>query len=542
MTVAVHRAIAAAVARGNLPPAAALPAQDVRPWPVVLLTALGAWLAAIPLLGFFGAILGPFVMRSGGTYAVGVLALAASIVVLRSRTAPVFVEQLAVPGLLVGLGALGMGLYRDLPHQPASFVLLLACGVLVTLLHRAWLRVLLGAAAATLCVLLVLTKDAFHGAHAPLLPLWIALHTGLLAWAVAVWLQQAGRLGAPAALAAESAGAGWLLLVLAGLAGWSGITFLVGGSLGAFWGDVAREVAPRQRAVAGWPLLQAGSALLALLAAFLAARAWPLLRDARLAGVAAVGVALAAFLPALGGVLLALSLAATGSRWRLAGAAAFAAAWIVGSFYYSLAWPLALKAVVLVVAGAVLAALAWSAGTRPAASTVPAAFGGRRSAALVALGVAVTLAVANVAIWQKEDLIAHGDRVFVPLAPADPRSLMQGDFMQLNWALPADAEGQLEALVTRSRPHAVAVRDARGVARLTRITTAGSALAPGELRIELTPKNGRWLLVTDAWFFREGDAARWAAARYGEFRVGADGRALLVGMADAELRAIPVAP
>jgi uncharacterized membrane-anchored protein len=38
------------------------------------------------------------------------------------------------------------------------------------------------------------------------------------------------------------------------------------------------------------------------------------------------------------------------------------------------------------------------------------------------------------------------------------------------------------------------------------------------------------VLVTDAWFFKEGEAERWSRAKYGEFRVGADGRALLVGM------------
>ncbi|WP_046241178.1 GDYXXLXY domain-containing protein, partial [Delftia tsuruhatensis] len=65
-------------------------------------------------------------------------------------------------------------------------------------------------------------------------------------------------------------------------------------------------------------------------------------------------------------------------------------------------------------------------------------------------------------------------------------------------------------------------------------------LAPGEQRFELTPRGGRWTLVTDAWYFREGDGQRWEQARYGEFRVEPDGRALLVGMADAQLR--PIVP
>ena len=59
-----------------------------------------------------------------------------------------------------------------------------------------------------------------------------------------------------------------------------------------------------------------------------------------------------------------------------------------------------------------------------------------------------------------------------------------------------------------------------------------------ELRIELAPKNGDWVLVTDAWFFKEGEAERWAQAKYGEFRVGKDGRALLVGLRGADLKAL----
>jgi uncharacterized membrane-anchored protein len=148
----------------------------------------------------------------------------------------------------------------------------------------------------------------------------------------------------------------------------------------------------------------------------------------------------------------------------------------------------------------------------------------------------LTVVVVNVAIRQKESLIARGRPLFVALAPVDPRSLMQGDYLRLNFALPPDAG--LATLVTRSRPMVVARRDDRDVATLLRVDMPGASLAEGEFRVELTPKDGGWVLVTDAWFFREGDAQRWAQARYGEFRVAADGRALLVGMADAALRPI----
>jgi uncharacterized membrane-anchored protein len=66
----------------------------------------------------------------------------------------------------------------------------------------------------------------------------------------------------------------------------------------------------------------------------------------------------------------------------------------------------------------------------------------------------------------------------------------------------------------------------------------GEVVADGELLLELIPKGGRWIVASDAWYFKEGDAERWTAARYGEFRVSAEGRALLVGRADADLRRI----
>jgi uncharacterized membrane-anchored protein len=80
----------------------------------------------------------------------------------------------------------------------------------------------------------------------------------------------------------------------------------------------------------------------------------------------------------------------------------------------------------------------------------------------------------------------------------------------------------------------VAAVDARGVATLLRLDD-GRPVEAGQLRIELTPKNGGWILVTDAWHFTEGEAPRWNLARYGEFRVDPTGRALLVGLRGSQL-------
>jgi uncharacterized membrane-anchored protein len=249
-------------------------------------------------------------------------------------------------------------------------------------------------------------------------------------------------------------------------------------------------------------------------------------------------------MPTLGATLFALACAAQSQRWRLAVVAAFGAAWIVGAFYYQLHWSLAFKGGVLFAAGSVLAVPAWWSSRERKASapvhgeSVPARTRpavDRRAAIFATLAAALVLVFANYSIWQKEDLIARGDKVFVKLAPLDPRSLMQGDFMRLNFEMPALSEGAPDLLAARQL-YAVGRRDERGVVTVQRLAHEGEPPAPGETRIALTVKGGRWIIVTDAWFFKEGEAERFRRARYGEFRVTPDGRALLVGLADEGLR------
>jgi len=541
MSNTAEQTLQAARQTGLLPGDAMLPAQDERPWPVVLLTAVGAWFAAVPLLIMIGMLLGDVLRRGVGPYFVGVLVLLAAVVVMRSRDLPLFVEQLAVPALLVGGGMLVVGLYRDLSTSVASLLMLAVTLGVAWAIPKTWLRVLLGTAAAGLLGL-VLMPLRWNMWRADMLVPWLVLHGLLLAWASALWLQQQYLLRcrwAREAALLEALAAGWLLLVLAGLAWLSGMSFMVGGSMGELSREIANDLTPRLKGEA-LPL-QAGSVLMALAATWLAVRAWAGLMGWLPLAVAAVLAGLSWFVPALGAVLLALALCCTTQRWRLASAAALVAAWVLGSFYHQLQWPLATKALVLLGAGGLLGALAWLAPARRAGRAGHANSARPGPAAWAMLGGgALTLLVANGAIWQKQDLIARGRPVFVALAPVDPRSLMQGDYMRLSFGGSGFDETPLLQALGSARPKIVARIDARGVATVQRGQQPDRALAADELLIELTPKHGRWILVTDAWFFREGEGERWALARFGEFRVLPDGRALLVGMADADLR--PIVP
>jgi uncharacterized membrane-anchored protein len=162
---------------------------------------------------------------------------------------------------------------------------------------------------------------------------------------------------------------------------------------------------------------------------------------------------------------------------------------------------------------------------------------------LAAVGALLVLGVVNANIAGKEKIQRDGATVYLALAPVDPRSLMQGDYMALRFDLAQELERQLgpvnaantgpaTAREGETRRAAVAL-DERQVARL------GAVEAASPLTLRYRIRGGRVWLGTNAFFFEEGSAARFASARFGEFRVDrASGEAVLVGLRDASLRAL----
>ena len=504
--------VRSAIADGILPPSAALPASDQRPWPVLVLTAFGAWLAAIPLIAILFSSLSGILSKGTGPYFVGILLLAGSVTLLRKDKLTLFVEQLTVPGLLVAGVTLGVGLFRDLPDRAGAGMLALLALSVGLVVARDWLCLLLGAAACALA-LLAFSIGAHHGDS---FTNWLSLHLVLLCW---LGVQFVLRSIPQRAL--ERLARGWLIMTLAGLAIWTGMTFLAGASLGM-----------GAHAMAQTSLLSqlCSTALAAAAAAYLAWR-WPSLRKPWSALSALILLGMAWLMPSLGAVLLILSISAADRRWPIAITAGAAAAWIVGAFYYQLSYPLATKALMMAGAGALLGAIAWSVlrgqfAWKPSKSAMQ-----NPSAAWIGIGMCAcaVLAVANIGIWQKETLIAHGRPVFVEIAPVDPRSLMQGDYMRLAFRLPDHAGAAPERVV--------GTIDARGVVTLTRFDD-DTPLAPGEISMPLVKRHNGLTLVTDAWYFKEGEAQRWMRAKYGEFRVDNSGRALLVGLRGPDLEAL----
>lgn len=164
----------------------------------------------------------------------------------------------------------------------------------------------------------------------------------------------------------------------------------------------------------------------------------------------------------------------------------------------------------------------------------------------IAAAAALVLAAVDLSIVRKERIRREGTVLFLELAPVDPRSLMQGDYMALRFTLADALAARARAPLPRGGAAGVADRpageggfawapirlDARGVATLTAEAEASSAL-----RLRYRLRNGRPWLGTNAFFFPEGEAARFAPARFGEFRLDpASGEAVLVGLRDVDLR------
>ncbi len=160
---------------------------------------------------------------------------------------------------------------------------------------------------------------------------------------------------------------------------------------------------------------------------------------------------------------------------------------------------------------------------------------------LVAAGVGLLLAVAGMSIVTSERLIDNGTTVYLELAPVDPRALMQGDFMALDYTVAREIQDELYELDTVSdgRGRVLLRVDERGVGEYAGLMAPdGRDVPAGHLAFAYDVRGGAVQLASNAWFFEEGSADVVEPAQYGEFRVAPDGRAILVAMRDAELNTL----
>ena len=153
------------------------------------------------------------------------------------------------------------------------------------------------------------------------------------------------------------------------------------------------------------------------------------------------------------------------------------------------------------------------------------------------------LLLVNLSIAGKERLLTQGRVVYLQLAPVDPRSLMQGDYMALDFEVARAAMIALSAPGTERGPlsefraedgRIVVHLDDRSVASFTRIADE-RPLAENEIVMRYRVRNGQLKFATNAFFFQEGTGEQYQDARYGRFRIDAKGEMLLTMLCDERL-------
>lgn len=140
----------------------------------------------------------------------------------------------------------------------------------------------------------------------------------------------------------------------------------------------------------------------------------------------------------------------------------------------------------------------------------------------------------NYSIAQKEAILSEGKLILFELAPVDPRSLMQGDYMRLSYKIAQD----INITEIPKRGYVVVSLSPEGTAIKERLQKDKAPLGEGEYLIKYT--SGEWSMNigAESFFFEEGQAAKYEEAKYGALRADREGNSILTGLYDENLNKI----
>ena len=246
----------------------------------------------------------------------------------------------------------------------------------------------------------------------------------------------------------------------------------------------------------------------------------------------------------------------------------------LGGFYYQLSIPLLYKGVLLVSFAVIFAIVTLFLHARykaPSQSAVENHSVFKAPIWLVGVFVIALLGAVNYKVQQFEDVLATGKPIVLKIAPVDPRSLMQGDYMILNYAilsefqqsqvLPESNESlesneSIDTLESNETTETTGIDESSPsgnkayiLVHLDKNHVATFCEAQSEIPTDFkhcTPNvylpiryNGSWhpKLPSQDYFFAEGKGEHYAQAEYAEYRF-KDGILLLARLLDKDLKGL----
>ncbi|MFK8010388.1 MAG: GDYXXLXY domain-containing protein [Marinicellaceae bacterium] len=214
-------------------------------------------------------------------------------------------------------------------------------------------------------------------------------------------------------------------------------------------------------------------------------------------------------------------------------------------YYYNLQATLLFKSITLMVLGAALI-VGWFG--------INAIYGGKtsnklknihfkvikRNKWLAALTVFIAIVAINININSKEDLKANGEVLLFELAPVDPRSLMQGDYMRLRFALARIIQDKLQennkgAKTPIHSGFAIVEKAENQVAKFVALYE-NQEISQNQYKVPYRMRRYQVVFTTDAFYFQEGKAKHYEQAEYGQFRISESGEMLLINMVDEKFK------
>jgi uncharacterized membrane-anchored protein len=196
--------------------------------------------------------------------------------------------------------------------------------------------------------------------------------------------------------------------------------------------------------------------------------------------------------------------------------------------YYDFLWKLIHKSITLALLGLLILIATYIVERRISASSERTESFLDRNKLGLALVIVLQLGFVGYQITASETILAQGKVIKLELLPVDPRSLLQGDYMQLNYKI-AHPPGVTEPDMQRGGVKVAVAPDAQGVYQWQRELQDDEKLREGEVMIRGKRSYMGIEYGIERFYIPEGTGMEVAeTAKHAEVRVGGNGNALLV--------------
>ncbi len=204
--------------------------------------------------------------------------------------------------------------------------------------------------------------------------------------------------------------------------------------------------------------------------------------------------------------------------------------------YYDLLWTLLHKSITLAILGLIAITITYAFARRTHAQSAQLShpFRLRRQGFIILIVIILQFGFLGYQTASSERLLTTGSVVKLELQPLDPRSLLQGDYVQLRYTiseLPKAVSEDLDDRGIEGRVEIVLARNDQGIHEFDRIYTSGETLGADEIVINGKKESYYWNQITygiENYFIPEGTGLEVEQnAHFAYVRIGSNGNAML---------------